>query len=322
MTSILKRHSFWKAVLTGAQIPISSIQVIVLSEEGSRDINIILAVVQGLLATGNLLIKDDNRNDIIDIIEDPVTVTVTAPANVQVNVEETKTEPPNPMKILTIFFSMIAFACGAQDTKLFFGYEKPYDFTLFNVLKSDTIGFEQFIVPEGIKPGEKWIITATKVGTVEPPKPPVVTTIDNAHPDVKYSAGWIPVSNAAWTANYYPPALKTAAYSTTKGSTITFIFVGTGFELWFEKRSNHADFAVSIDQGTETIVDTYSPTTASPVTPEKVFEKLGLENKSHTVVIRVNGVKNPAAASAPIPAADKVDISVVIDKIVFFKPSL
>jgi len=93
MTSILKRHSFWKAVLTGLQIPISSVQVIVLSEEGSRDINIILAVVQGLLATGNLLIKDDNRNDIIDIIEEPVTVTVTAPSNVQVNVEETK---PNP----------------------------------------------------------------------------------------------------------------------------------------------------------------------------------------------------------------------------------
>lgn len=94
MSNILKRHSFWKAVLTGLQIPISSVQVIVLSEEGSRDVNIILAVVQGLLATGNLLIKDDNRNDIIDIIEDPVTVTVSAPPNVNVEVTETKpTEP-------------------------------------------------------------------------------------------------------------------------------------------------------------------------------------------------------------------------------------
>ena len=89
---VFKRHSFWKAVLSGLQIPISSVQVIVLSEEGSRDINIILAVVQGLLATGNLLIKDENHNDVIDITEDPVTVTVTAPSNVQVNVEETKPE--------------------------------------------------------------------------------------------------------------------------------------------------------------------------------------------------------------------------------------
>jgi hypothetical protein len=96
MTSILKRHSFWKAVLTGLQIPISSVQVIVLSEEGSRDINIILAIVQGLLATGNLLIKDDNQNDVIDILEDPIKVTVEAPKNVEVTIKETpEIKPPD-----------------------------------------------------------------------------------------------------------------------------------------------------------------------------------------------------------------------------------
>lgn len=221
---------------------------------------------------------------------------------------------------LTLLFCLMAFISNAQDTKLFFGYEKPYDFTLFNVAKSDTVGYEQFVVPEGIKPGEKWIITATKIGTVEPPKPPMVTTIDNASITyLAYSPGWVQASNAPWTSSYH---MNTAAYSGTKNSTLEFTFNGTGFELYFERRSNHADFAVSINSGPETIVDTYLPTTASPIIPEKVFSKLDLPNGSHTVRIRVNGVKNPAAANANIPAADKVDLSVAIDKIVFFSPSL
>lgn len=85
--SVFKRHSFWKAILTGLQIPISSVQVIVLSEEGSREINIILAIVQGLLATGNLLIKDDNKNDIIDIAEPKIDITVTSSTPVNITTE-------------------------------------------------------------------------------------------------------------------------------------------------------------------------------------------------------------------------------------------
>ena len=222
--------------------------------------------------------------------------------------------------LLEILIVVQALCQLPSGLKLYFGTEKHYEFTLSNVARPDTVGYEQFIVPEGIKPGEKYIVSYTKIGTVDPPKPPVVTTVDNtATTYLAYSPGWIQASNAPWTANYH---MGTAAYSGTKDNTINFTFVGTGFELWFERRSNHADFSVSIDQGPEVIVDTYSPITASPVTPQKVFSKLDLPNGSHQVRIRVNGIKNPAAATAAIPAADKTDLSVVLDKIVFFKPSL
>lgn len=162
-------------------------------------------------------------------------------------------------------------------------------------------------------------------GSVEPPKPPVVTTIDNSHPSLNYSTGWTQDANQLWTSNYH---LKTAAYSTTKDNTIGFAFVGTGFELWLEKRINHGGFAVSIDLGPEIFVDTYSPSSASPATPEKVFERLGLTQGTHQVRVRVTGIKNPAAATLPDtlpngqPNFVKTDISIAIDKIVFFSPSL
>jgi hypothetical protein len=90
--NILKRHSFWKAVLTGLQIPASTMQVVIIESEGNLNWNIAIAVFQGLIATGNLLIKDDNRNDIIDIVEAPqVDITISATDSTQVNVkQETK----------------------------------------------------------------------------------------------------------------------------------------------------------------------------------------------------------------------------------------
>jgi hypothetical protein len=75
--NILKRHSFWK----------SSSDRITNSRQHDAG-----GVFQGLIATGNLLIKDDNRNDIIDIVEAPqVDITISATDSTQVNVkQETK----------------------------------------------------------------------------------------------------------------------------------------------------------------------------------------------------------------------------------------
>ena len=91
-----KRASFWKTIIQALQVGLSSVQGVTLySEEYVRDFNIVIAVVQGVLAMISILTKDDNRNDIIDIIEpqSQVDVTVTAPPNVDVTVNKETKEP-------------------------------------------------------------------------------------------------------------------------------------------------------------------------------------------------------------------------------------
>jgi hypothetical protein len=165
----------------------------------------------------------------------------------------------------------------------------------------------------------------TKAHTVEIKITPVggvttttTVTVDDAHASMAYTGVWNHAANQSWTANYY---LNSGSYSSTKDNTVTFTFSGTAVELYAEKRVNHGGMAISIDNGPEVLVDTYSTSTANG--SEKVFERLGLINGNHTIKVRVTGVKNPAAASnASLNANDKVDVSVLVDKIVFFSPSL
>lgn len=97
MKKYLRRASFWKTIIQALQVGLSTLQGVTLySEDLVRDFNIWIAVVQGVLAMISIITQDANNNDVIDIAEPPqsqVDVTVSAPSNVDVNVnKETKTE--------------------------------------------------------------------------------------------------------------------------------------------------------------------------------------------------------------------------------------
>ena len=88
------RASFWKTIIQAFQVGLSAVQGVTLySEDMVKDFNIWIAVAQGILAMISILTKDENMNDIIDIVESrpKVDVKVSSPENVEVNViKETK----------------------------------------------------------------------------------------------------------------------------------------------------------------------------------------------------------------------------------------
>lgn len=90
--NILKRYSFWRAITQAFQVGLSSVQGITLaSEDHVRNFNIWLAVAQGVLAMISILTQDNNKNNVIDIIEgETTTVTVTGPAEISVDTETKK----------------------------------------------------------------------------------------------------------------------------------------------------------------------------------------------------------------------------------------
>lgn len=91
-----KRASFWKTIIQALQVFLSSIQGVTLYNEAYvKDFNIWIAVIQGALAMISILTKDENMNDIIDMAEmqSQVDVTVSAPKNVDVNVNK-EVKPP------------------------------------------------------------------------------------------------------------------------------------------------------------------------------------------------------------------------------------
>lgn len=92
-----KRASFWKTIIQAFQVGLSSVQGITLfKEEHVMDFNIWIAVIQGVLAMISILTVDADKDDIVDLVQDKVTttVTVTAPADAEVIVDKTETKIP------------------------------------------------------------------------------------------------------------------------------------------------------------------------------------------------------------------------------------
>jgi hypothetical protein len=98
-------------------------------------------------------------------------------------------------------------------------------------------------------------------------------------------AGWVHGSN---TNNYYN---MTLSYSNVAGAYVTFTFVGNRIDWVGEKFSTHGIAAVSIDGGTETLIDLYS----SVKTSFTIYNSPNLTQGTHTFKIRVTGTKNPSS---------------------------
>jgi hypothetical protein len=89
-----KRASFWNLIIQSFQIGLGSFQAITLSNEKHiEDYNIITAGIQALLGILGLWTRDQNRNDIIDIAEPQVDVTITSntPVNVKTEINDKNT---------------------------------------------------------------------------------------------------------------------------------------------------------------------------------------------------------------------------------------
>lgn len=76
---------------------------------------------------------------------------------------------------------------------------------------------------------------------------------------------------------------------------MTFRFTGVQAELFGNTDPAHGTYAISVDDGPETIVDAYSATRQYQ---QLLFSTGILDSGTHTVVLRVTGDKNPSASRA------------------------
>ncbi|MBK7861322.1 MAG: cellulase family glycosylhydrolase [Archangiaceae bacterium] len=93
-------------------------------------------------------------------------------------------------------------------------------------------------------------------------------------------------------------------WSDVTGSTFTLRFIGAQVKLYASKADHHGIAAVRVDEGTETLVDLYSPTRAEQVL---VFSSPGLSLGAHALHLRVTGTRNPASTGAVV-TTDRIDV--------------
>lgn len=103
------------------------------------------------------------------------------------------------------------------------------------------------------------------------------------------SSGWL--FNGTTTATGWHNS--TMAYSNVSGTTATYTFTGTKIAVYGEKTSKHGITAFSVDNGVETMIDQYNPTTLPPSTLLYVSPTLTMG--THVIKIRCTGTKNSAS---------------------------
>lgn len=130
---------------------------------------------------------------------------------------------------------------------------------------------------------------------------PTISHLQEADPDVTFIGDWAEAGSALkWSggdAANAPETPITAKVTATAGATATLAFRGTGIR-WIGYRGPDAGIAlVSVDGGTPTPVDLYSP---GIKVQEVVFTATGLADAKHTLKIEVTGQKNAAATAAKV----------------------
>jgi hexosaminidase len=100
------------------------------------------------------------------------------------------------------------------------------------------------------------------------------------------------------------PYMGDDSWSATTNDVYKVRFYGTQIKIFNALSSNHGKYAVSIDGGEETIVDTYNSYRIDMV---NTYTSPVLTNGQHTLSVRVTGEKNPSSSS-PCINADYVEI--------------
>jgi O-glycosyl hydrolase len=93
-------------------------------------------------------------------------------------------------------------------------------------------------------------------------------------------------------------------WSSTTNDYFTFQFTGQQARVYASMAPNGGIAAFSVDNGPETYFDTYTATRADNVS---LFATPTLSNSTHTLKVRVTGLKNPASGGYNVPA-DRIDV--------------
>lgn len=111
-----------------------------------------------------------------------------------------------------------------------------------------------------------------------------------------------PPSGSNCSPTYYN---DTNSASHTLNDYATFAFTGTAVTYYATEDTNRGYAAVSLDGGSETLVDLYSATQRGNI---PVYTRTGLSGGTHTLKIRVSGQKDAASSNISV-AIDRVDVA-------------
>ncbi|WP_339315101.1 Ig-like domain-containing protein [Paenibacillus sp. FSL R10-2734] len=114
---------------------------------------------------------------------------------------------------------------------------------------------------------------------------------------LEYSSGW-----GSWDTHY----------SNTKDANVTLRFTGTQVKLYGAKGKDQGIVAISIDGGSETLVDAYA---SSRQDGQLLFESPTMTNKEHVLKIRVTGTKNEGATNTYF-TLNYIDLFSRVDRLV------
>ena len=128
-------------------------------------------------------------------------------------------------------------------------------------------------------------------------------TYDDTNAALQYSGTWTHAGpSSGYTNGDYD---STESWSQTTGSSMTVSFTGTAVQWIGAKNNNGGIAAVSVDGGTPTNVDTYSP--AGKEFQQVLFSDTGLTAGTHTLTITVTGNKD-SGSSADTVVIDAINV--------------
>ncbi len=139
--------------------------------------------------------------------------------------------------------------------------------------------------------------TLTQAGSPPPPPASNATRIEQTDTRLAPAGSWGTGGSSGASGGSW-------GYTNTSGSLVTVKFSGTSLSWITVKSPSYGIAQVTVDGGTPTSVDLYSPDTKWQ---QKVWSATGLANSAHTVTIAYSGKKNPAATGAYI-GVDAFDV--------------
>jgi hypothetical protein len=115
---------------------------------------------------------------------------------------------------------------------------------------------------------------------------------DDSSPAITYTGSWSSSTFQSFGVTDYFDGSESS--SSTPGASASFTFTGPTIEWIGSTNDNQGYASVSIDGGTPTTVDTYSPTSDDQVT---LFKSTGLSPGKHTITITVTSQKDSASSN-------------------------
>lgn len=124
--------------------------------------------------------------------------------------------------------------------------------------------------------------------TERPPRQLASATFEENAPEVRLGGRWVSSSSGAYSGGGY-------AYSYTAGSTLRMSFTGTSVAWIGPKTASYGQAEIWLDGVKQGTVSQYAAATSFA---ETIWQAEGLEDRFHTLTIKVLGTKEPASAGS------------------------